>query len=244
MHSLPRDTLYAVPIAGVADFSFDDQVAEVFPDMIQRSVPGYGTILSAISLLATRFAQPYSFCYDLGCSLGGASLALRHGIGLTPCRIIAVDNSPAMLRRCQSLIARDDGTAPIDLICADIRDVQIVDASLVVLNFTLQFLPPPDRLPFLRRVYQGLKPGGALILSEKLAFTDSRQQALHIDMHHAFKRAQGYSDLEISQKRSALENVMIPETLELHSARLAEAGFASSETWFQYFNFASLIALK
>lgn len=244
MHSLPRDTLYAAPIAAVADFRFDDQVADVFTDMIQRSVPGYATILSAISLLATRFAQPDSYCYDLGCSLGGASLALRHGIGAIPCRIIAVDNSPAMLRRCRERIAQNHDQAPIAMICADIRDVTVIDASLVVLNFTLQFLPPADRLPLLRGIYQGLKPGGALILSEKLAFTDPQQQALHIDMHHAFKRAQGYSDLEISQKRNALENVMIPETLEQHRARLTEAGFASSEPWFQYFNFASLIALK
>jgi tRNA (cmo5U34)-methyltransferase len=240
----PRDTLYADPIAAVTDFVFDERVAAVFPDMIRRSVPGYGAILSAIGLLAERYAQPGSRCYDLGCSLGGAALAMRHGIRQADCRIIAADNSPAMLARCQAAIAQDEAAVPVDLVCCDIRDLAISDASLVVLNFTLQFLPTTDRLPLLQRICQGLRPGGALLISEKLAFTDPRQQALHIDMHHAFKRAQGYSDMEISQKRTALENVMIPETLEQHRARLAQAGFASCEPWFQYFNFASLIALK
>lgn len=237
-----RDTIYVDPITRVADFAFDEQVADVFADMIQRSVPGYGTILSAIGLLAERFAQPDSFCYDLGCSLGGATLALRHGIRQTGCRIVAVDNSLAMLTRCQAHIAHDQSPVPVDLVCADIRDVTVANASLVVLNFTLQFLPTADRLAFLSQVCQGLRPGGALIISEKLAFADPHQQALHTDMHHGFKRAHGYSDLEISQKRTALDNVMIPETLAQHRARLAAAGFASCEPWFQYFNFASFIA--
>lgn len=240
----PRDNLYADPIASVADFAFDERVAEVFPDMIRRSVPGYGAILSAIGLLADRFAQPDSVCYDLGCSLGGATLAMRHGIRQPGCRIVAVDNAKAMVDRCRELLARDQALVPVELLCADIREVAVENACLVVLNFTLQFLPVAERLPLMERIYQGLKPGGALIISEKLAFDDPRQQALHTDMHHAFKRSQGYSDMEISQKRTALENVMVPETLAQHRSRLSQAGFASCEPWFQYFNFASLIALK
>lgn len=244
MNTSPRDNLYADPIASIADFAFDECVADVFSDMIRRSVPGYGAILSAIALLADRFVQPDSVCYDLGCSLGGATLAMRRGIRQPGCRIVAVDNAKAMVERCREHLARDQSPVPVELLCADIREVAVENASLVVLNFTLQFLPTADRMPFLKRICQGLRPGGALIISEKLAFTDPRQQALHTDMHHAFKRAQGYSELEISQKRTALENVMVPETLDQHRARLAEAGFASCEPWFQYFNFASLIALK
>lgn len=244
MSTPPRDTIYAEPVASIADFAFDERVADVFADMIRRSVPGYGTVLSAIAVLAERFAQPDSVCYDLGCSLGGATLAMRRGIRQPRCRIVALDNSPAMIARCREQVASDRSSVAVDVICADIRDVVVANASLVVLNFTLQFLPTADRLPLLRRICQGLLPGGALLVSEKLAFADPRQQALHTDLHHAFKRAQGYSELEISQKRTALENVMIPETLEQHRARLSEAGFASCEPWFQYFNFASFIALK
>jgi tRNA (cmo5U34)-methyltransferase len=125
-----------------------------------------------------------------------------------------------------------------------VREVVIERASVIVLNFTLQFLPLSDRLSLLTNAYQGLLPGGILILSEKLQFSDDRQNELHTDMHHIFKKANGYSDLEISQKRLALDNILLPETLVAHQERLRRIGFESSEVWFQYFNFASILALK
>ncbi|TRX00653.1 carboxy-S-adenosyl-L-methionine synthase CmoA [Candidatus Methylobacter oryzae] len=239
-----KDSLYASPIGEVGAFKFDETVVNVFPDMIQRSVPGYSAIISAIGLLAGRFAREHSVCYDLGCSLGAATLAMRHQIEAENCRIIAVDNSEAMLSRFQQTLQQDQAQVAVDVQCADIRDVAIENASVVVLNFTLQFIPLEDRLALLQKIYRGLLPGGILILSEKLKFDDERQQELQTQMHHAFKKAQGYSDLEISQKRTALENVLIPETFAQHQHRLREVGFSSAEVWFQYFNFASIIALK
>lgn len=239
-----KDSLYANPLGDIAAFQFDEAVVNVFPDMISRSVPGYSAIISAIGLLAGRFAQDNSHCYDLGCSLGAASLAMRQNITAANCKIIAVDNSQAMMNRFQSNLQNlADGVA-IELHCADIRDIAIENASVVVLNFTLQFIPLADRQAFLAKIYQGLNPGGILILSEKLRFNDPQQQALQMDMHHLFKKAQGYSDLEISQKRAALDNVLIEETFSTHQQRLLDLGFASVEVWFQYFNFASMIALK
>lgn len=239
-----KDTLYASPIASLSSFKFDAAVVNVFPDMIQRSVPGYQTIISAIGLLAQQYAQANSVCYDLGCSLGAATLSMRHQIDEPSCKIIAVDNSTAMIEQCRSNLKQDDGLIEVDCICADIREVNIENASVVVLNFTLQFIPIADRLNFLQKIYQGMKPGGILIVSEKLKFEDSRQQTLQTELHHSFKKAQGYSDLEISQKRSALENVLVAETFVTHQQRLKQAGFSSTEVWFQYFNFASMIALK
>ena len=239
-----KDSIYASPIGAISNFKFDAAVAAVFPDMIRRSVPGYNAIISAIGLLAGRFAQPNSQCYDLGCSLGAASLAMRHHISVPGCRIVAVDNSEAMVEDFKKILATDPSAVNIEVLCADIRDVAIEKASVVVLNFTLQFLPVEDRAGFLEKIYRGLLPGGILILSEKLKFDDERQQELQTDMHHAFKKAQGYSDLEISQKRTALENVLIQETFNQHQQRLMKAGFSSAEVWFQYFNFASMIALK
>ncbi len=239
-----KDSIYANPIPGITEFKFDDTVANVFPDMISRSVPGYQAMISAIGLLAGRFAQNNSLCYDLGCSLGAATLSMRHQIQADSCRIIAVDNSQAMLTGFKKVLAGDQASIEVDVVCSDIRDIVIADASVVVLNFTLQFIPVADRLVLLEKIYQGLLPGGILLLSEKLKFDDPRQQELQTEMHHAFKKAQGYSDLEISQKRSALENVLIPETFAEHKNRLSVAGFSSTEVWFQYFNFASMIALK
>ena len=238
------DRLYANPLAQVSQFAFDQKVVDVFPDMIKRSVPGYATIINMIGTLAERYAQSGSVCYDLGCSLGAATLAMRHSIRAADCKIIGVDNSSAMLQRCAQLMAADTSEIPVELIQANIQDVAISNASVAVLNFTLQFIPVEQRLAVLTNICSGLRPNGVLILSEKLAFEDEPHQQLMIDLHHNFKRANGYSDLEIAQKRAAIENYLIPETLASHRQRLRDAGFRSVDVWFQCFNFASLIAIK
>jgi tRNA (cmo5U34)-methyltransferase len=245
-----RDDIYARPdtlsdpLAGAGLFSFDESVARVFPDMIRRSVPGYSTIVSMTGLLAGRYATPGSTLYDLGCSLGASSLAMRQHIRHQDCRIVAVDNSRAMLERCRSIIDTDTHHTPVRLLCSNLQDVAIEGASVVVLNFTLQFIPREDRDAVLARIYRGLLPGGIMVLSEKVTFEDPHLDELNIDLHHQFKRANGYSDLEIARKRNAIENVLLPETLARHRQRIADAGFGSCDVWFQCFNFASLIALK
>lgn len=240
-----QDAIYAKALDEIIDFRFDERVVDVFPDMIQRSVPGYGTMISSIGILAAKYAQADSHCYDLGCSLGAVSLAMRQRIRRPGCDIIAVDNAPAMIERGQQLLASDTSSdVPVKMLCANIQDVAIERASVVVLNFTLQFIPLTERLELITRIYQGLMPGGVLILSEKLAFEEQARQNFHVESHHEFKRANGYSDLEISQKRTALENVLIPETLACHQQRLRAAGFGFSDIWFQCFNFASMVAVK
>ena len=240
-----QDAIYASPLEEIIDFRFDERVVDVFPDMIQRSVPGYGTLISTVGVLAARYAQADSHCYDLGCSLGAVTLSMRQRITQAGCDIIAVDNSPAMIERGEQLLQSDTSSSvPVIMQCADLQDVEINNASVVVLNFTLQFIPLADRLALIERIYEGLLPGGILILSEKIAFSDDEQNEFHIDVHHDFKRANGYSDLEISQKRSALENVLIPETLSEHKQRLKNAGFDFIDMWFQCFNFVSMVAVK
>jgi tRNA (cmo5U34)-methyltransferase len=149
-----------------------------------------------------------------------------------------------MLDQAGALIAQSGLDKVIELSCADINDVLITNASIVVMNFTLQFIQPEQRLKLLEKIYQGMNPNGILILSEKLSFTREEQQQLLIDMHHFFKKANGYSALEISQKRQSLENVLIPETLDQHQQRLLAAGFKQAEQWFQCFNFVSMVAVK
>ena len=236
------DRIYADPRAEVADFAFDRQVARVFPDMIRRSVPGYDTVIDMTGVLAAEYVQPDSCCYDLGCSLGASLLAMHRGLQTGRCRLIGIDNSAEMLQQARNYLPLDDSRTPIELRCADVTQVEISNASMVVLNFTLQFIAPPKRLELLNRIRRGLLPGGILLLSEKISFADPRQQALQIEMHHAFKRANGYGELEISQKRNALDKVLIPETIERHRERLAQAGFRRSQRWFQCFNFISLVA--
>lgn len=239
-----KDTLFAQPQPHLVDFAFDEQVARVFPDMIRRSVPGYDTVIAMLGVFAHHYVKPHTRVYDLGCSQGAATLALRRHIRAPDVKIVAVDNAPAMIERCQHNIAADLSPPEVELRCEDILHTPIENASLVALNFTLQFLPPAQRDTMIARILVGLNSGGVLVLSEKIGFPDGDRQSLFTDLHHDFKRLNGYSDLEISQKRQAIENVLIPETLAQHERRLHEQGFNQVHCWFQCFNFISLVAIK
>ena len=239
----PQDNIYASPLSEIVDFVFDEKVVDVFPDMINRSVPGYGTIINLIGTVAAQYTKPNTRLYDLGCSLGAASLSMRHHLTQDGCEIISVDNAQAMIDRLNKILQRDTSKTPVQALCANIQDIEISNASVAVMNFTLQFIPLLERKNILTKIYNGLNQGGCLILSEKLAFADDENK-IQIDLHHAFKKYNGYSDLEISQKRSALENVLIPETKETHIQRLKETGFTQVFSLFQCFNFASFIAIK
>jgi tRNA (cmo5U34)-methyltransferase len=241
------DRLFAQPLAQVPDFVFNEDVVRVFPDMIKRSVPGYPAIVENLGVLAARFAQDGTCLYDLGASLGAVTQALRRHVRREGCQVVAVDNSPAMVQRCQEYLAAQDSMfqelLPVQVLEADILGFEFQPASVVALNFTLQFIPPDQRLGLLARIHQALVPGGALLLSEKLRFEDAQAHALLTELHVDFKRANGYSDLEIAQKRSAIEHVMKPDSFEDHRDRLLAAGFSKVVPWFQCLNFASMIAL-
>ena len=239
-----KDDLYAQARDEVARFCFDEQVARVFPDMIRRSVPGYGTMIDMIGVFAARYARPGTRLYDLGSSLGAATLAMAKLVPHRDCEIIAVDNSPAMIERAAAILATEVPAVPVTQRCEDVRDTVLENASVVVLNFTLQFVPPEDRDALIQHIADALSPGDILVLSEKIRFPDADEDALQQALHHAFKRNNGYSDLEISQKRTAIENVLIPETLAAHEARLTQAGFSRVHVWFRCFNFLSLVAIR
>ncbi|MCI7352517.1 MAG: carboxy-S-adenosyl-L-methionine synthase CmoA [[Actinobacillus] rossii] len=241
---MAKDTIFSTPIEKLGDFTFDENVAEVFPDMIQRSVPGYSNIITAIGMLAERFVTANSNVYDLGCSRGAATLSARRHIKQAHVKIIGVDNSQPMVERCRQHVQAYHSEIPVEILCDDIRHITIENASMVILNFTLQFLPPADRTSLLEKIYRGLNPNGILVLSEKFRFEDKNIDNLLIDLHHQFKRANGYSELEVSQKRAALENVMLIDSIDTHKTRLKNVGFSHSELWFQCFNFGSMIAIK
>lgn len=224
-------------------FTFDSAVARVFPDMIKRSVPGYAETVAMSGVIAGEYARDNTRLYDLGCSLGAVTLAMRHGVKAQGCRIIGLDNSAAMIEQAQHYVALDDGDVDVELRCTDITTQAIENASVVALNYVLQFIEKDKRLPLLSQIAHGLNSGGALILSEKICFEDD-EQALQDKLHLDFKRANGYSELEIAQKRSAIENVLIPETENDHIQRLNAAGFSRVIRWYQCFNFVSFLAIK
>jgi len=244
MQPSDTDLIYSNPKAQVKDFTFDAQVVEVFPDMISRSVPGYNTIIETIGRLSQRFVQKNSNVYDLGCSLGAATLAMRKNITAEQCKIISVDNSTAMVERCKMHINAFKGETPVKVIEANIQEVEIQNASMVILNFTLQFIDKTERQALINKIAAGINTDGILVISEKISHVDTVIDEHLINLHHDFKRANGYSELEVSQKRTALEQVMKTDSVEQHVERLTQAGFSHVSPWFQCFNFISFIAIK
>ena len=239
-----KDELFSTTDASPGSFEFSDDVAAVFPDMLRRSIPGYDATIEAIGTLARRYVAADSRCYDLGCSLGAATLAMRRNIAVPGCRILAFDLAPAMVRRCRDIVAAGDAAIPVSVEQADIRDVPIRNASMVVMNYTLQFLPMADRADLIRAIHDGMVEGGVFVLSEKVSDDDPAIESLLVDLHHEFKRANAYTDLEIARKRTALENVLIPETTAAHLDRLESAGFRHRSAWLKHFNFVSIIAIR
>jgi len=211
--------------------------------MIRRSVPGYGMTLSLMPLIAKRFGQPRTRAYDLGCSIGAGLIAIADGLPASM-ELIGIDNAQPMLDRCRENLRVAKLKQAWKLNCNDILETEYSNASIALLNFTLQFVPIDQRLFLLTKVATGMNDGGALMLSEKVRFRDPCIQDSLFELHHEFKRSNGYSDMEVSQKRASLENVLIAETVDEHKARLREAGFSHCEVWLQCFNFVSILAIR
>ncbi|GAC29363.1 carboxy-S-adenosyl-L-methionine synthase CmoA [Brumicola pallidula] len=238
------DKIYQNPQNKVDDFSFNRQVVDVFPDMIERSIPGYAKIIDGVGRLAAKFTVPKSNVYDLGCSLGAVSLSIAKHNQQHDIQIIGVDNSSAMVERCQRHVDSYTYANPIHIKEADIVDFDLNNASVIVMNFTLQFIQPKRRDALMIKLFDALIPGGVLILSEKIKLSHEVMDSAIVDLHHDFKRENGYSDLEISQKRTALENVMILDEYSLHQKRLLKTGFEAVSIWYQQLNFVSFFAIK
>lgn len=234
------DQVFAQPLSDIKAFEFNEAVTRVFRDMIARSVPGYELLLRIIGLYANIFIQENSNVYDLGCSLGDVTHLIKKQAVVNNFLMIAVDNSAPMIEQC-GLNHTDES---IDWRCDDIQNIVIENASMVVLNLTLQFIDPHERQPLLRRIFAGLNQNGALVLSEKINLNQTKYNQRMIQLHQAFKKMQGYSELEISQKRSALDNVLIPDYESQLRQRLQQVGFTEIYECFRCFNFVSYLAIK
>lgn len=211
--------------------------------MLRRSIPGYAALLQLIGIHAAETVMDGELVYDLGCSLGAASLSMRHALGSRNAHIIAVDNSPAMVERCSELVQTDSASCTTSVQLGDVRSFEIQRCSLVVMNFTLQFVPLEERLALLQRISRQLRDGGSLILSEKTKPSSGPSARFHLDMHDAFRRSNGYSQLELSRKREALEHVLTPQSESEHEAALVAAGLVPVQ-WFRCLQFVSWVATK
>jgi len=236
-----RDKLFN-SIVDIADFRFDADVVKVFDDMVRRSVPGYDSMIQMVGLVARMYGQDNTNYYDLGSSTGAISFALALNNKNKNNKFIAIDNSAEMVKKCQANLSNKIDN--LQVLCSDITDTEINDASIVVLNLTLQFIAVGARAALLKKIYDGLNPGGVLIISEKIHFEDPETQDHITKLHLDFKRENGYSELEIANKRQAIENVMITETKKTHIDRLRDCGFRETSCYFQCLNFVSFLSVK
>lgn len=241
---MKKDRIFSTPKEGVSPFEFNASVAAVFDDMIHRSVPLYREALVRQIGLAGKFYQKGSCIYDLGCSNGNFGLGFLETAGDRPFSMVAVDNSQAMIDIYEKRLSVRKGREQVRLFCADVLDTPLPDASVVVMNLTLQFLPVEARNRLVAKIHDALLPGGIFLLTEKVVHENPEMADLQQEIYYGFKAENGYSALEISQKREALENVLVPETLEAHQDRLFRAGFRKVELFLKWFHFTSFVAVK
>ena len=241
---MKKDRLFATKKEPVPAFDFNEAVASVFSDMLERSVPMYRESITRQAELTMDFYQNGTRIYDLGCSHGNFGMLVGKIFGQRPFSMVGVDSARPMIEkyelRLKDMLFKDR----ICLLCDGIENIILSNASVVVVNLTLQFVGLDKRDELISHIYEALVPGGILLLTEKVVDGDMAVSSLQLDYYSRFKRENGYSELEISQKREALENVLIPEPIDVHEKRLKTAGFTSMDVWLKWFNFASIIAIK
>lgn len=233
------DTLYTQKLDQVVPFEFDQAVSDVFDDMVRRSVPGYDTVVCVTGALVAEVYRGSGVVYDLGASLGAGTASILAACANSAPEIVLVDSSEPMVERCRERFA---GVPGLDMLCADVCQLEFKPAAAFVMNYTLQFIDPAMRGELLRRISNALIPGGVLVLSEKIRLEPDALNRSAVHRHLEFKRLMGYSDQEIAQKREALERVLIPDTLGGLEERLCGAGFSRLDAWFRCLNWVSIAA--
>lgn len=222
-------------------FEFDESVASVFDDMLSRSVPFYDEVRKLIISLILKEQKDGKRVLDLGSSTAKFLLDLDNKMS-SDMKLKGIDNSQAMLdravKKCEAF------GADIELELADMLSYEYENLDIIVANYTLQFIRPMQRVELIRSLYNGLNEDGIFIFSEKVVFDDKRLDKELIDIYYEYKKTQGYSEYEIAQKREALENVLIPFTIEENIKMCKDMGFRSVDTLFQWANFVTFVAKK
>ncbi len=243
--SMKKDKVFAAKQNPVRPFAFTREVAQVFDDMLVRSVPLYEQGIALQARLSRQFYQPGTRIYDLGCSHGNLGMALLKEFSHRDFALIGVDNSIPMVEIYKERLGKTkDKSRRIHLVCGSMEDIDIHNASVVIINLTLQFLAPERRMKFMEKIHAGLVPHGILLLTEKTSPGEQVTGKVYQQFYEQFKRDNGYSELEIAQKRDALEKVLIPDSIETHFQRLRKAGFSLVDVWMKWLYFTSFLAIK
>lgn len=232
----------------VSPFTFNGPVASVFDDMADRSIPFYDVVQGLTAELVSRFVKPGSLVYDLGCSTGNTMVRLLETFlqyAIDDIQLVGIDASEDMCAKAQEKVSTFcERRRGVTVLCAELRRVELKPATAIVMNYTLHFLRPQDRAALLSHIYQALLPGGILIVSDKTLQSSTTAGRAFAEIYYDFKRSHGYSELEISQKREALENVLVPYRAEEEVDLLRSVGFESVDPFFTWCNFTSFLCIK
>jgi len=244
---MTTDKVFTIDSKRSSDFVFDETVVQVFDDMLNRSVPMYAEQQSMILNIAKRFWEPESSIVDLGCSLGTTLINMANHIPDAD-SLIGYDNSQPMIERASEIIADANLSDRISLrtsdLNGDLNDLILDRTSVVTLCWTLQFIRPLKRDRLIKKIYDGMVDGGALVVTDKILTNDSNMNRFFIDFYYDYKRKNGYSEEEIIRKREALENVLIPYRFDENFELFKRNGFEIVETFFQWHNFAGFLCVK
>jgi tRNA (cmo5U34)-methyltransferase len=238
-----KDRIFVRQKEKIAPFKFDKKVANVFNDMLDRSVPLYQESIKSQAMLVSRFYKQDTRIYDLGCSNGNLGMMILKKLKEKRITMVAIDSSSPMIEKYRERLEGVEKES-VNLICDNIENIKIFNASVVIMNLTMQFINIEKRAELIKNIYNGLIKGGVILLTEKIAQDDEVFRMFQEDFYKTFKLENGYSELEISQKRDALENVLIPENISTHENRIKKAGFKNFDIFLKWFNFASMIAYK
>lgn len=244
----PKDEIYSRPEERIAPFEFNDRVAHVFDDMAERSIPHYREVQRIIATLVRTYYQEGSVLYDLGCSTGTTLVLSAQSLeewNQNEYHLVGIDSSSAMCDEAREKILKTGlDSEKVQVFHNDLMNASLDKASVVILNYTLQFIKPMMREKLIKRIYDSLNHNGILLVSDKTLQSHTDISRSFIDNYYGFKRRNGYSELEISQKREALENVLIPYTVKEEKELFYHCGFESVDSFFSWFNFSSFICLK
>ncbi|THB75713.1 MAG: carboxy-S-adenosyl-L-methionine synthase CmoA [Desulfobulbaceae bacterium] len=243
MEKKKQDRLYQVDTVP-EDFDFSERVVEVFDDMLDRSIPHYHEVIKGIATLMDIHLEAGDRVCDLGCATGTPLLEFSRLLQHKDLQFLGIDNSLPMLEKARLKTELFSHTENISYRQADITSLELPGTGAFILNYTLQFIRPLVRPLLLKRLFDNLRPGGLLFLSEKTVEEQKMLNRSFIEVYHRFKREKGYSDLEIAKKREALENILIPFSAEENQKLLTDAGFDGLSVFFQWFNFCSIVAVK
>lgn len=241
---MPKDKIYKARKKRIENFNFGKKTAEVFDDMLHRSVPFYEEMQRMIKEIAAEFAVPQTNIYDLGCSTCASFLSIHKSVP-PDVTFVGVDSSKEMLEKARQKLTKENFSRKYELMCLDLnKGVPVMNASVVIMNLTLQFIRPLYRQKVIQSIASGLREGGCLILVEKVLSQHSTMNRLFIKFYYDFKRRNGYSDMEIAQKREALENVLVPYHFDENRELLLNHGFKGCDIFFRWYNFCGILAIK